>query len=168
MIFLVYLLAKLRHIARLKPWSLFSVLTEKYNWSPMEAAKFTSFLEPMLAYDPHNRATALDCLQHPWITNEPFDRYAENYLDGRTSFDKALSNQPVYYNQSFPNEPYIIDPEGNPVHHVYHGQYMDMADNAHFVPWHATVHNPNACGLSDLDGNVDLKNVSNIYIYIYM
>ncbi|KAL3318270.1 SRSF protein kinase 2 [Cichlidogyrus casuarinus] len=62
--------ASLRHIKRLKPWDLYSVLTEKYEWDPLEARRFTNFLEPMLAYEPNMRATAADCLRHPWITGE--------------------------------------------------------------------------------------------------
>uniref|UniRef100_A0A0X3NMD6 non-specific serine/threonine protein kinase n=1 Tax=Schistocephalus solidus TaxID=70667 RepID=A0A0X3NMD6_SCHSO len=69
--------ACLRHIRELKPWDLLSVLVQKYDWPLHEAKLFTSFLEPMLAYDPNERATAWECLQHPWITGAPAD-----YLDG--------------------------------------------------------------------------------------
>ncbi|KAL7062993.1 hypothetical protein AAHC03_01496 [Spirometra sp. Aus1] len=69
--------ACLRHIRELKPWDLLSVLVQKYDWPMHEAKLFTSFLEPMLAYDPSERATAWECLQHPWITGAPAD-----YLDG--------------------------------------------------------------------------------------
>ncbi|XP_044754982.1 SRSF protein kinase 2-like [Coccinella septempunctata] len=58
---------ELRHITGLKPWCLEDVLTEKYEWSPKEAEEFTSFLKPMLDFDPDKRATAAECLQHPWL-----------------------------------------------------------------------------------------------------
>lgn len=98
--------ACLRHIRRLKPWSLFHVLTEKYDWPPNEAAQFTSFIEPMLAYDPNERATAWDCLQHPWITGQPFSPIIQDTLPGRIPFGvpppdglmgDVLSNPSVYY-----------------------------------------------------------------------
>lgn len=57
----------LRHISNLKPWGLYEVLTEKYDWSPSEARAFADFLLPMLAYDPAARAKASDCLRHPWL-----------------------------------------------------------------------------------------------------
>lgn len=57
----------LRHISNLKPWGLYEVLTEKYDWSPSEARAFADFLLPMLAYDPAARARASDCLRHPWL-----------------------------------------------------------------------------------------------------
>ncbi|KAH9286893.1 SRSF protein kinase 1 [Echinococcus granulosus] len=70
--------ACLRHIRVLKPWDLLSVLVQKYDWPLSEAKLFTSFLEPMLAYDPNQRATAWECLQHPWITGAPAD-----FLEGQ-------------------------------------------------------------------------------------
>ncbi len=66
-------LACLRHIRLLKPWDLLSVLVQKYDWPMQEAKLFSSFLEPMLAYDPSQRASAWECLQHPWITGAPAD-----------------------------------------------------------------------------------------------
>lgn len=58
---------ELRHIAWLKPWDLYDVLTDKYNWSPQDAKDFAAFLRPMLDFDPNRRATAAECLQHPWL-----------------------------------------------------------------------------------------------------
>ncbi|XP_063235481.1 SRSF protein kinase 3 [Bacillus rossius redtenbacheri] len=60
---------ELKHITTLKPWNLYDVLTEKYEWSSKEAREFTDFLVPMLEYDPSRRATAADCLKHPWLNN---------------------------------------------------------------------------------------------------
>ncbi|XP_023279191.1 SRSF protein kinase 3-like isoform X2 [Seriola lalandi dorsalis] len=59
----------LRHITKLKPWGLFDVLVEKYEWSKEEAQCFSSFLLPMLDLVPERRATAAQCLSHPWLTS---------------------------------------------------------------------------------------------------
>ncbi|KAL6111286.1 srpk3 [Pungitius sinensis] len=60
---------QLRHISKLKPWSLFEILLEKYEWPREEASKFSSFLLTMLELLPEERATAAQCLKHPWITS---------------------------------------------------------------------------------------------------
>ena len=49
---------ELRHITKLRPWGLYDVLTEKYEWDREEADVFTSFLTPMLEFNPEQRATA--------------------------------------------------------------------------------------------------------------
>jgi len=58
---------ELRHITKLKPWPLFDVLTEKYEWDPTTAKEFSDWLMPMLAFDPSERATAMDCISHPFL-----------------------------------------------------------------------------------------------------
>uniref|UniRef100_A0A668A9B5 non-specific serine/threonine protein kinase n=1 Tax=Myripristis murdjan TaxID=586833 RepID=A0A668A9B5_9TELE len=45
----------LKHITKLKPWGLLEVLC------------FTDFLLPMLELVPEKRATAAECLRHPWL-----------------------------------------------------------------------------------------------------
>ncbi|XP_065640952.1 SRSF protein kinase 3 isoform X2 [Hydra vulgaris] len=60
---------ELKHIKRLKPWSLESVLCEKYDWSTADARAFAEFLEPMMDFVPENRATAAQCLMHPWLNS---------------------------------------------------------------------------------------------------
>uniref|UniRef100_A0A672Q3N5 non-specific serine/threonine protein kinase n=1 Tax=Sinocyclocheilus grahami TaxID=75366 RepID=A0A672Q3N5_SINGR len=60
---------ELRHISTLKPWGLFEVLLEKYEWPLDQAAQFSDFLLTMLEFIPENRATAAECLQHPWINS---------------------------------------------------------------------------------------------------
>ncbi|XP_013989895.2 SRSF protein kinase 1 isoform X2 [Salmo salar] len=57
----------LKHITKLKPWGLLEVLQDKYEWSKEEADCFADFLLPMLELVPEKRATAADCLRHPWI-----------------------------------------------------------------------------------------------------
>ncbi|KAJ3596038.1 hypothetical protein NHX12_002447 [Muraenolepis orangiensis] len=60
---------ELRHITKLKPWSLYDVLVEKYGWSQEDASHFTHFLLPMLEMVPDKRASASDCLVHPWLNS---------------------------------------------------------------------------------------------------
>ncbi|XP_070557638.1 SRSF protein kinase 1-like isoform X2 [Ptychodera flava] len=60
---------ELRHIHKLKPWDLYHVLVEKYEWNHLEAEEFTSFLMPMLQTTPERRATAAECLSHPWLAD---------------------------------------------------------------------------------------------------
>uniref|UniRef100_A0A096LS81 non-specific serine/threonine protein kinase n=1 Tax=Poecilia formosa TaxID=48698 RepID=A0A096LS81_POEFO len=57
---------ELRHISNLKPWGLFEVLLEKYEWPLDQAAQFSDFLLTMLEMEPDRRATAAQCLQHVW------------------------------------------------------------------------------------------------------
>lgn len=57
----------LKHISNLKPWILYDVLIEKYDWDPKDAKVFASFLVPMLDLDQDNRASATQCLLHPWM-----------------------------------------------------------------------------------------------------
>ncbi|XP_062419072.1 SRSF protein kinase 3 isoform X2 [Pungitius pungitius] len=58
----------LRHFGPLRLWSLFDVLLEKYHFLLEEATAFSDFLLPMLEYNPERRATAVQCLLHPWLT----------------------------------------------------------------------------------------------------
>ena len=58
---------ELRHITKLKPWRLFDVLTEKYEWESGVAQEFSDWLLPMLAFDPAERASAEQCLKHPFL-----------------------------------------------------------------------------------------------------
>ncbi|XP_059615305.1 SRSF protein kinase 1 [Phlebotomus argentipes] len=58
---------ELKHITGLKPWGLVAVLTEKYEFNYEDAYKFADFLLPMLEYDREKRASAQQCLQHPWL-----------------------------------------------------------------------------------------------------
>ncbi|KAM4747135.1 SRSF protein kinase 2 isoform 2-T2 [Rhinophrynus dorsalis] len=60
---------ELRHITKLKPWSLFDVLVEKYGWPHEDASQFTDFLTPMLEMVPEKRASAGECLRHLWLSS---------------------------------------------------------------------------------------------------
>ncbi|KAM9475947.1 SRSF protein kinase 1a isoform 2-T2 [Clarias gariepinus] len=58
---------ELKHITKLKPWGLLEVLLDKYEWSREDAETFADFLLPMLELIPEKRATAAECLRHPWL-----------------------------------------------------------------------------------------------------
>ena len=57
----------LRNIRHLEFWPLRNVLVEKYKYPEADAAEIASFLLPMLVMDPTKRATAEECLLHPWL-----------------------------------------------------------------------------------------------------
>lgn len=59
----------LKRIRNLKFWSLQQVLVEKYHFLRHDAECLASFLGPMLIYDPSKRATAEECLAHPWLAH---------------------------------------------------------------------------------------------------
>ncbi len=83
---------QLRHINQLRPWEMYEVLTEKYEWSTRDAAEFSDFLLPMLNYNIYERASALDCLNHPWITNSYTDDYIFNTISPYTKLSIASGN----------------------------------------------------------------------------
>ncbi|CAO3620598.1 unnamed protein product [Cunninghamella blakesleeana] len=58
---------ELRHITRLKYWSLENVLHDKYGFHRQEAKEISDFLLPMLRYQ--QRASAYELLFHPWLKN---------------------------------------------------------------------------------------------------
>ena len=64
-----FLQGELRHITKLKPWRLYDVLTEKYEWDTEVAQSFADWLVPMLSFDPSERATAEQCLNHPFFND---------------------------------------------------------------------------------------------------
>uniref|UniRef100_A0A3B4F2U4 non-specific serine/threonine protein kinase n=1 Tax=Pundamilia nyererei TaxID=303518 RepID=A0A3B4F2U4_9CICH len=57
----------LRRVGPLRFWSLYEVLVEKYHFLLEEASGFSDFLLSMLNYHPEKRATAAQCLRHPWL-----------------------------------------------------------------------------------------------------
>lgn len=78
---------ELKNITGLKPWGLVDVLMEKYDWCEEDAEGFAEFLKPMLEFNPKKRATAAQCLKHPWLTidlesnNAAAESKANNKLD---------------------------------------------------------------------------------------
>lgn len=83
---------ELRHITKLKPWGLYEVLTEKYEWEPQQARDFAEFLLPMLAFDPTKRATAAECREHPWLTGVPLDGAQQKLLAERRQCPSFVQN----------------------------------------------------------------------------
>ncbi|KJE92542.1 CMGC/SRPK protein kinase [Capsaspora owczarzaki ATCC 30864] len=61
---------ELRHIGKLCMWGLRDVLVSKYAIDSTDADSFSSFLLPMLELNPVMRATAAQCLQHPFLAEE--------------------------------------------------------------------------------------------------
>lgn len=59
----------LLHIKRLNFWSLRDVLREKYKLPPESADGISSFLLPMLYYDPDKRVSSRQALRHPFIND---------------------------------------------------------------------------------------------------
>jgi serine/threonine-protein kinase SRPK3 len=69
----------LRRISGLNYWPLKKVLREKYRIKEEEAQQFADFLQPMLEWYPHKRATAEKMLDHPWLNMPP--NYDFKYTD---------------------------------------------------------------------------------------
>lgn len=67
----------LRNIRELEFWPLHKVLQEKYKLPKEEAASFASFLLPMLVFEPEKRASAAECLDHPWLQAQTPDGLAD-------------------------------------------------------------------------------------------
>lgn len=56
-----------RRIEGLKFCSLERLLKEKYRMKAGEAKMLAGFMDPMLEWFPHKRATAQEMLAHPWL-----------------------------------------------------------------------------------------------------
>jgi serine/threonine protein kinase len=54
-------------VAKLRPWSLKAVLTQKYDYPQEQAEKLRDFMLPMLALDPNDRPSAAELAKHPWL-----------------------------------------------------------------------------------------------------
>jgi hypothetical protein len=68
------------------------VLTEKYEWSTRDAAEFSDFLLPMLNYNIYERATALECLHHPWMSGQYPSDYMFRTISPYTTLSLAAGN----------------------------------------------------------------------------
>jgi len=58
---------KLKHIGKLKYWSLKDVLKQKYSHEEDAAEEISNFLLPMLAWEPSKRHSAAEALKNPWL-----------------------------------------------------------------------------------------------------
>lgn len=67
---------ELKRIRQLNFWCLQDVLHEKYKFSERDAQEAAAFLEMLLVVDPTQRATAGDCLLHPWLSSTAGGAYA--------------------------------------------------------------------------------------------
>lgn len=59
---------ELRNVMYLRDYPLHMVLIHRFRYPPELADEIASFLLPMLEFDPQKRATAQDCLRHPFLT----------------------------------------------------------------------------------------------------
>lgn len=84
----------MRNITKLKPWGLYNVLIEKYEWNSKDAREFADFIEPMLDFDTNLRASAAQCLKHPWLLDS-------NNLDETRKID----NEDVTVNSTHSEDP---------------------------------------------------------------
>jgi serine/threonine-protein kinase SRPK3 len=55
------------NVNRTEFWPLADVLSEKYRFARSDADLISSFLLPMLQWDPVDRVTAAESLKHPWL-----------------------------------------------------------------------------------------------------
>ena len=106
---------QLRHINQLRPWELYEVLTEKYEWSQRDAAEFADFLLPMLNYNIYERATALECIHHPWITGQYPDDYVFKNLSsfGASQLPASsliMQNGNTLVSATIPPHPLMMNP----------------------------------------------------------
>lgn len=74
---------ELRTIKKLDYFPLQEVLEEKYKLSKYDADLVTSFLLPMLKLDPSKRATASDCLNHPFCADADMSSGAGSVIGSR-------------------------------------------------------------------------------------
>jgi serine/threonine protein kinase len=61
----------LKNIKKLKPWSLYDVLVEKYRLRDFEAKGLSDFLLQMLRWEPKDRVPAHEVLNHYWFKMIP-------------------------------------------------------------------------------------------------
>lgn len=94
---------ELLHISQLNFWSLRDVFREKYKFTASDADMLSSFLLPMLHYDPKERVSAREQLMHPFVQEqndtestalpkqvEPPDVTMPGSLEGFTAPGEAL------------------------------------------------------------------------------
>jgi len=64
----------LKNIKQLKFWPVEEVLHEKYHFAREDAEEVADFITPCLDFDPHDRATGLECLRSDWLQEDTEDR----------------------------------------------------------------------------------------------
>jgi serine/threonine-protein kinase SRPK3 len=69
----------LLHIKKLKSWRLIDVLKDKYQFPEEECIVIENFLLPMINYYPHQRATATESLNHPWLKDIDVNDFSSVY-----------------------------------------------------------------------------------------
>lgn len=62
---------KLKNIKKLKFWPLYDVLIEKYRLRDFEAKSLSDFLLKMIRWEPKDRASAQEMLNHHWLKMIP-------------------------------------------------------------------------------------------------
>lgn len=98
---------ELSRIAKLKPWSLKDVLSEKYKFSMSDAIEISDFLTPMLSLQPENRADAGGMINHPWLSDalglenvvleRPVGGSGEDIPGWSREYDAQAQNNNKYY-----------------------------------------------------------------------
>eukprot|EP01041_Mallomonas_annulata_P008766 gene8766-18134_t len=86
---------ELRHIQHLKFWSLRDVLLDKYHFEEHEANEIADFLGLLLQIDLNRRATAAECLKHPWL-NQNLNEY-DNDNDRESLLHSSLESEEGEY-----------------------------------------------------------------------
>lgn len=77
-------------MAKLRPWSLRAVLTQKYDYPPEQAEKLRDFILPMLALDPNARSSAAALAKHPWLDDpDAAPPYAADRVSASDEFYKV-------------------------------------------------------------------------------
>ena len=80
----------------MKSWPLAAVLQEKYQYTEADALAFADFVLPMLDFNPIRRATAADCLKHPWLQPDVEERVAlEEVAAARAAVAAVAAAGPV-------------------------------------------------------------------------
>lgn len=92
----------LKHIHNLNYWDLKNVLVKKYHHTEEVAQQISDFITPMLDFFPQRRATAAECLAHPWLNDDDDDAHRrvqgdsrEGRIDGDAEQATAVEETPV-------------------------------------------------------------------------
>lgn len=101
---------ELRKIKQFRFWPIKSVLTEKYGFIPEEAAALSDFLTPMLVADPKNRASAAQCLEHPWL-KRPSNYDTRMTPEAYTDFIAQLELKQIEIAERLENGDFVSDVE---------------------------------------------------------